>query len=149
MNACPRAVVASVLLVFPVGVFSDIPIGDVPALLDSFGPNEDRAAARLIDHLAGADSALAYASLDRGGKAPYLKGFWRRHNPLVWKYYYGYHVGRRRYSVSDAFFETLGRVPAGYQSRFPPPDSARVEQAARHQDHTTQRRSVRNLLVSC
>jgi len=76
-----------------------------PALQKSYGHREDTAASQLIEEIAGADSAAFYRGLPQTKKGIFLHAFWRSHNPLVLKYYYGYHLGQRRYSVSDAYFE--------------------------------------------
>jgi tetratricopeptide (TPR) repeat protein len=39
---------------------------------------------------------------------------WQVHNPLVLKYYYGYYLGQRHYTVSDAYFERGNLIPEIY-----------------------------------
>ena len=93
----------------------------IPALQDSFGDAEDQTAAYLIAQISGADSAAIYAGLSREEKARFLETFWTQHNPLVLKYYYGYHLGQRHYNVSDAFFENGDLIyPFFYQEAIPP-----------------------------
>ena len=100
-----------------------------PALQKSYGPPEDITASQLIEEIAGADSAAFYRDLPREKKGAFLHTFWQTRNPLVLKYYYGYHLGQRRFSVSDAYFEQKKLLPKTYWTGAVPPDSTQVVEA--------------------
>ena len=100
-----------------------------PVIQKSYGHREDMAASQLIEEIAGADSAAFYQDLPRKKKGKFLEALWQSHNPLVLKYYYGYHLGQRRFSVSDAYFEQKKLLPKAYWTGAVPPDSAQVMEA--------------------
>lgn len=100
-------------------------------LSDAFGKMEDVVAHALISTAAGADTAAFYRALDRDKKGSFLTRFWQAHNPLVLKYYYGYYLGRRHYTVSDAYFEHGSLIPQLYHTRADGPDKQVVEVAHR------------------
>ena len=100
-----------------------------PVLQKSYGHSEDMAANQLIEDIAGADSAAFYRDLPRAKKGTFLDAFWQSHNPLVLKYYYGYHLGQRRFSVSDAYFEQKKLLPKVYWTGEVRPDSTQVTEA--------------------
>ncbi|MCY3684175.1 MAG: GWxTD domain-containing protein [Gemmatimonadetes bacterium] len=100
-----------------------------PALQKSYAHREDTAASQLIGEIAGADSAAFYRDLPRAKKGTFLHAFWQAHNPLVLKYYYGYHLDQRRFSVSDAYFEQKKLLPKTYWAGAVPPDSTQVVEA--------------------
>ena len=100
-----------------------------PALQKSYGHREDTVANQLIAEIAGADSAAFYRELPKTKKGTFLHTFWQAHNPLVLKYYYGYHLGQRRFSVSDAYFEQKKLLPKTYWTGTVPPDSTQVVEA--------------------
>ena len=121
---------ATCKLLFTACVFAMI---CVPAwgdrLQESFGGEEDSLAAVLIAERAGPDSADVYRALNREEKARFLTDFWQRHNPVVLQFYYGYHIGRRYLTVSDAFFERGRLIPRHYKTRAVPPDTALLDDA--------------------
>ena len=98
-------------------------------LHERFDAEADSLAAVLIAERAGADSAFAYRALDREAKARFLMDFWQRHNPVVLQFYYGYHLGHRYLTVSDAFFERGRLIPRHYKTRAVPPDAALLHDA--------------------
>ena len=98
-------------------------------LHESFGARADSLAAVLIAERAGADSAAVYRARHREEKARFLMDFWQRHNPVVLQFYYGYHLGHRYLSVSDAFFERGRLIPRHYKTRAVPPDAALLNDA--------------------
>ena len=98
------------------------PAGKFRCTADSF-------AAVLIAERAGPDSAAIYRALPREEKAQFLIAFWQRHNSVVLEFYYGYHIGRRYLTVSDAFFERGRLIPQRYKTRAAPPDSALLDGA--------------------
>ena len=100
-----------------------------PALQKSYSHSEDITANQLIEEIAGADSAAIYRDLPREKKGKFLDTFWQAHNPFVLKYYYGYHLGQRRFSVSDAYFEQKKLLPKVYWTGAVPPDSAHIAEA--------------------
>ena len=100
-----------------------------PVLQKSYGHREDIVANQLIEEIAGADSAAIYRDLPRAKKGTFLHAFWQAHNPLVLKYYYGYHLGQRRFSVSDAYFEQKKLLPKTYWTGAVPSDSTHVTEA--------------------
>ena len=100
-----------------------------PVLQKSYGHREDITANQLIEEIAGTDSAAIYRDLPRKKKGKFLDTFWQAHNPLVLKYYYGYHLGQRRFSVSDAYFEQKKLLPKVYWTGAVSPDSAQVMEA--------------------
>ena len=89
---------------------------------DSFGVREDSLAAVLIAETVGQDSAQVYRALDKTEKAAFLQAFWQKHNPLFGRLYYGYHLGYRYLTVSDAFFERGDLIPSRYKFRAVAPD---------------------------
>ena len=62
-------------------------------LSEHFGAQEDAVAEELIASLADPDTAAVYRDLSRTEKGLFLRAFWKDRNPLVLKYYYGYHLG--------------------------------------------------------
>lgn len=94
-----------------------------------FGDAQHTATERLIEHVGGAESKRAYVDLDPGAKAAFLDRFWSSRNPLLHRYYYGYYLGRRRFTISDSFFEQGTLIPKMYHCDSPAPDSATVAQA--------------------
>ena len=100
-----------------------------PVLQKSYAHRENTAASQLIGEIAGADSAAIYRNLPREKKGTFLDAFWQIHNPLVLKYYYGYHLGQRWFSVSDAYFEQKKLLPKTYWTGAVPPDSTQVVEA--------------------
>ncbi|MYD59728.1 MAG: GWxTD domain-containing protein [Gemmatimonadetes bacterium] len=97
----------------------------------SFGEFEDQVAGLILGEVASADTAAFYKALDRKNKGLFLARFWQRRNPLMLKYYYGYHFGRRYVTVSDAYFERGGLIPNKYITRAQAPDEKLVTDAAR------------------
>ena len=97
----------------------------------SFGEFEDQVAGLILKEVADADTAAFYKALDRKAKGPFLARFWRGRNPLVLKYYYDYHFGRRHVTVSDAYFERGDLIPKKYTTRAQAPDEKQVAEAAR------------------
>ncbi|MXX12636.1 MAG: GWxTD domain-containing protein, partial [Gemmatimonadetes bacterium] len=97
----------------------------------SFGEFEDQVAGLILGEVASADTAAFYKALDRKNKGLFLARFWQARNPLVLKYYYGYHFGRRYVTVSDAYFERGGLIPNKYITRAQAPDEKLVTDAAR------------------
>ncbi|MBT5831594.1 MAG: GWxTD domain-containing protein, partial [Candidatus Latescibacteria bacterium] len=87
-----------------------------------FGAREDSMAAVLIGEVAGVDSANIYRALARSEKGVYLQAFWGTRNPLFGRLYYGYHLGNRYLTVSDAFFERGDLIPLRYKFGAIPPD---------------------------
>ncbi|MCY3679971.1 MAG: GWxTD domain-containing protein [Gemmatimonadetes bacterium] len=100
-------------------------------LLASFGEFEDQVAGLILGEVASADTAAFYKALDRKAKGLFLARFWQGRNPLMLKYYYGYHFGRRHVTVSDAYFERGGLIPNKYITRAQTPDEKLVAEAAR------------------
>ncbi len=98
-------------------------------LQESFGARADSLAAVLIAERAGPDSADVYRVLNREKKTQFLIDFWQRHNPVVLQFYYGYHIGRRYLTVSDAFFERGRLISQRYKTRATPPDPALLDDA--------------------
>ena len=97
----------------------------------SFGEFEDQVAGLILGEVASADTAAFYKALDRKAKGLFLARFWQARNPLMLKYYYGYHFGRRYVTVSDAYFERGGLIPNKYITRAQAPDEKIVAEAAR------------------
>lgn len=97
----------------------------------SFGEFEDQVAGLILGEVASADTAAFYKALDRKAKGVFLARFWQGRNPLVLKYYYDYHFGRRYVTVSDAYFERGGLIPKKYITRAQAPDEKTVAEAAR------------------
>ena len=97
----------------------------------SFGEFEDQVAGLILAEVANADTATFYKALDRKAKGLFLARFWQGRNPLVLKYYYGYHFGRRYVTVSDAYFERGDLIPNKYITRAQAPDEKLVTEAAR------------------
>lgn len=105
------------------------------ALSESFGKMEDLIAHSLIATVAGVDTAAFYRALDRAKKGAFLAQFWQAHNPLVLKYYYGYYLGQRHYTVSDAYFDRGDLIPVLYRTRAGAPDAQVIESAHRLLDN--------------
>jgi GWxTD domain-containing protein len=120
------SVLISLLMALVGSTFAD---ADVPELGSRFDEAADRASAVLIARVAGEDSSAAYASLSRSEKAVFLDAFWKSHNPLVHKYYYGLHLGRRRFNISDYFFERMPAVPELFKRHIDRPDPKAVDHA--------------------
>ena len=98
----------------------------------SFGAFEDQVAGLILGEVADADTAAFYKALDRKAKGRhFLARFWQARNPLVLKYYYDYHFGRRYVTVSDAYFERGDLIPKKYLTRAQSPDEKMVKEAAR------------------
>ena len=114
-------------------LFSTILLGRLvaqPASFDaSFQQPHIQASARLIERVGATSASQHFLSLDRPAQATYLDSFWVSHNPLLHRYYFGHHLGRRRYSVSDAFFERDDLIPLKYRTGFTGPDSTIVQEA--------------------
>ncbi len=83
----------------------------------SFGEFEDQVAGLILTEVADADTAVFYKALDMKAKGPFLARFWQARNPLMLKYYYDYHFGRRYVTVSDAYFERGDLIPKKYITR--------------------------------
>ena len=97
----------------------------------SFGEFEDEVAGLILAEVADADTAAFYKALDRKNKGLFLARFWQARNPLVLKYYYDYHFGRRYVTVSDAYFERGDLIPKKYITRAQAPDEKLVTEATR------------------
>ena len=97
----------------------------------SFGAFEDQVAGLILGEVASADTAAFYKALDRKAKGVFLARFWQGRNPMMLKYYYDYHFGRRYVTVSDAYFERGGLIPNKYITRAQAPDEKLVAEAAR------------------
>ncbi len=97
----------------------------------SFGEFEDQVAGLILAEVASADTAAFYKALDRKNKGLFLARFWQGRNPLMLKYYYDYHFGRRYVTVSDAYFERGDLIPKKYITRAQAPDEKMVKEAAR------------------
>jgi GWxTD domain-containing protein len=97
-------------------------------LESSYGEFEDKAAKSLVTLLHGEEAARSFSALSRNQKAEFLDREWRKESPLFFKYYYGYHVGQRLFSVSPAFYERGNLIPRRYFSDFaaPHPDDIEV-----------------------
>jgi len=121
-SICERVVLACAFLLTCVPAWGD-------RLQESFDARADSLAAVLIAERAGPDSAAVYQALQREKKAQFLIDFWQRHNPVVLQFYYGYHIGRRYLTVSDAFFERGRLIPHRYKTRATPPDAALLDDA--------------------
>jgi GWxTD domain-containing protein len=99
-------------------------------LNDAFGVLEDQIAYKLISTVS-VDTAAFYRALDRSEKGTFLAHFWQSHNPLVLQYYYGYYLGQRHYTVSDAYFERGDVIPKIYRTGANGPDEKMIEVAHR------------------
>jgi GWxTD domain-containing protein len=55
--------------------------------------------------------------------------FWKARNPLIHKYYYGLHLGRRQFNVSDYFFERMPAVPELFKRHIDRPAADVVAEA--------------------
>lgn len=121
-SICERVIIACAFAMICVPAWGD-------RLQESFDVRADSLAAVLIAERAGPDSAAVYRALQREEKARFLIAFWQRHNPVVLQFYYGYHIGRRYLTVSDAFFERGRLIPRRYKTRAAPPDSALLNDA--------------------
>lgn len=71
-----------------------------------------------IEQNAGADSLAVFDGAGAGVDA--AVAHWEVRNPLVHKYYFGHYSGARLYTASQAFFDGLERVPAGFKLETPP-----------------------------
>ena len=100
------------------------------SLQKSFGGREDKITSLLIAQISGADSAAIYEGLDQRQKAIFLDTYWAQHNPLFLKYYYGYHLGKRQYSVSDAYFERSGLIYPFFHREASYPDKNNLTKGA-------------------
>ncbi|MCZ6634882.1 MAG: tetratricopeptide repeat protein, partial [bacterium] len=100
-------------------------------LSEHFGAQEDTVAEQLIASLSGPDTAAVYRGLSRTEKGPFLRAFWGRRNPLVLKYYYGYHLGEGHFSVSDAYFEQGDLIAIQFHTGATAPDTQQVSEAVR------------------
>ena len=98
-------------------------------LTESFGETEDRIASDLITGKAGLDTAAFYRALDRSGKESFLAKFWENHNLIILKYYYGFYLGNRYFSVLDAYFERGHLIRDIYASRAEEQDAKLIESA--------------------
>lgn len=99
-------------------------------LHDSYGKQENAAARRLIADVWGEPVAASFDAMDRRQKAEFLDSVWRKKSALLHKYYYGYHLGRRHFSVSPAYFERGGLIQRRYVSGFPGLHPDDIEKAA-------------------
>ncbi len=99
------------------------------SLLPEFDDAHHAISKRLIEREAGPDSSSHYSGLHDDAKAAFLDRFWARQNPLLHRFYYGYHLGKRRFTVSHAYFERGDLIPKMYRCDWPPPDSALVAEA--------------------
>ena len=100
-----------------------------PGVQNPLGTREDSLVSMLMAERAGIDSVAAYQALDWPDKAAFLTSFWQAHNPIVLQYYYGYHMGRRDLTVSDAFFERGDLIPRRYKTGAAAPDSVMLTDA--------------------
>ena len=107
---CKRIIIACAFAMICAPAWAD-------RLQESFDARADSFAAVLIAERAGPDSAAIYRALPREEKAQFLIAFWQRHNSVVMEFYYGYHIGRRYLTVSDAFFERGRLIPQRYKTR--------------------------------
>lgn len=98
-------------------------------LQPSFENAEDSATAALFAKI-DREAAATYASLTRQEKGPFLESYWRAGNPFVLKFFFGYHLGQRRYSVSEAFYERGSMIIKRYRTGFPPLNRQTLEEAA-------------------
>ena len=112
----------------------DQKVGEVnleTVLSEDYGETQDEIAVALIARAASEDTATVYRALDRDKKGPFLVRFWQAHNPMVLKYYFGYYLGQRHFTVSDAYFERGNLIPTLYRTRPPMPDPLMVDEAVR------------------
>ena len=99
-------------------------------LLPSFGPQEDQATAVLVRETLGEGAATAYSAMPDSAKADFLDKLWSKRSPLFYRYYYGYHLGRRHFSISPSYFERDNLIPARYCSGFPAHHPDNIQQAS-------------------
>jgi tetratricopeptide (TPR) repeat protein len=104
------------------------PGSDIPVLASSFGEPETRITARLIEQVSSPDSSNRFLTLEGQDKALFLDQFWSRQNPLLHRYYFGYHLGKRRFTISDDFFEKHDLIPKIFHCDWRSPDSDLVDQ---------------------
>lgn len=101
----------------------------------SAGPEDLRSAAveslmvAWIAEAANEDSVAAYRLLSGDDRIGFLDRFWESHNSLIHTYYVGHHLGRRRYTVSDDYFERMTLVPELFKLHAGRPDAENVLQA--------------------
>jgi GWxTD domain-containing protein len=98
-------------------------------LHESFDADWDSVTARVIQELTGEAMATAYRQMERPEKAVFLDDYWQKQSRLVSKYLIGYHFGRRRFSVSDAFFERGGMIQRRYVTGFPEMHEGAIQSA--------------------
>ena len=67
--------------------------------------------------------------MDRSGKESFLAKFWENHNLIILKYYYGFYLGNRYFSVLDAYFERGHLIRDIYASRAEEQDAKLIESA--------------------
>ena len=77
----------------------------------SYGDVEDQVTTELIAEKADDAAATFFSQMNRRQKAVFLRDFWREENPVVLKYYYAYHLGDRRFNVSNHFYNREKRFP--------------------------------------
>ncbi len=100
-----------------------------PILQDSYGAGEDSIAVAMIREAIGNAATEVFTTLDADQKARYLDRLWSRRSRLFHKYYYGYHLGRRRFSVSEAYFERGNLFQRRYLTGFPSPHPDNIKEA--------------------
>jgi GWxTD domain-containing protein len=101
-----------------------------PAVLqDSYGSKEDSIAVTLIRESIGNTAATLFTTLDREEKARYLDRLWSRRSRLFHKYYVGYHLGHRRFTVSESYFERGSLFQRRYLTGFPSPHPDNIKEA--------------------
>lgn len=96
------------LSVFPLIAQTD---DDRLELQASYGDVEDQVTTELIAEKADDAAATFFSRMNRRQKAIFLRDFWREENPVVLKYYYAYHLGDRRFNVSNHFYNREKRFP--------------------------------------
>tara|TARA_Y100000588_G_scaffold375711_1_gene452430 strand:- start:5210 stop:7927 length:2718 start_codon:yes stop_codon:yes gene_type:complete len=103
---------------------------ETPAVLQSsYGATEDSTSVVLIQRTVGQAAADLFKTLDDEEKAHYLDRLWSRKSTLFHKYYYGYHLGRRRFSISESYFERGNLFQRRYVTGFPSIHPDNVEEA--------------------
>tara|TARA_A100001037_G_scaffold256824_1_gene243127 strand:- start:529 stop:1071 length:543 start_codon:yes stop_codon:yes gene_type:complete len=117
------------VLIFTLYLLAGVPSAPAAELEDAFGDRASQATTALITAVVGADSAEIYESFDRAEQAAYIDRFWRSHNPPLHKYYFSHHLGIRRYSVSDYFFERMDKIPELFKLYVNRPDESVVRSA--------------------
>ena len=98
-------------------------------LLPSYDDEVDAATVALVAAVAGEDSSRYYGALSLSDKANFLASFWTSRNPLVAKYFFGHHLGNRRYNVSDFYWERLPAVPELFKLHIDRPLPKNIHQA--------------------